>query len=196
MKNNGKSPTFIFVSGEERRTSEVQRVSRGWRLPGATHSSADPTWIRKWLEIQTPELPELESVELELRSCCSDLDKQVSDKICRTRKRQFEDRISSLGRVMPPSDFVLDSSRSSFSQRKKNWPQRHLPGPWTSQTLTNMKFIFLGTSPLILIHCSEEKKDEKVTWLAWRQLKIKIKRSVWKIFDGGTDKIFLKVGYR
>ena len=47
MKNNGKSPTFKFVPGEERRPSEVQRVSRGWRLPGATHSSADLTWIRK-----------------------------------------------------------------------------------------------------------------------------------------------------
>ena len=79
MKNNGKSPTFKFVSGEERRLSEVQRVSQGWRLPGATHSSADPTWIRKCLEIQAPELSELESVELELGSCCSDLDKQVSD---------------------------------------------------------------------------------------------------------------------
>ena len=45
MKNNGKSPTLKFVSGEERRPSEVQRVSRGWRLPGATPSSADPTWI-------------------------------------------------------------------------------------------------------------------------------------------------------
>ena len=90
MKNNGKSPTFKFVSGEERRPSEVQRVSRGWRLPGATHSSADLTWIRKWLEIQDPELSELESVEPELGSCCFDLDKQVSDEICRTPKRQFE----------------------------------------------------------------------------------------------------------
>ena len=44
MKNNGKSPIFKFVSGEERRPSEVQLVSRGWRLPGAMHSSADPTW--------------------------------------------------------------------------------------------------------------------------------------------------------
>ena len=89
-KNNGKSPTFKFLSGEERRPSKVQRVSWGWRLPGATHSSADLTWIRKWLEIQAPELSEPESVELELGSCCSDLDKQVSDEICRTRKRQFE----------------------------------------------------------------------------------------------------------
>ena len=46
MKNNGKSPTFKFFSGEERRPSEVQRVSWGWRLPGATLSSADLTWIR------------------------------------------------------------------------------------------------------------------------------------------------------
>ena len=90
MKNNGKSPTFIFVSGEERRPSEVHQVSQGWRLPGATHSSADLTWIRKSLEIQAPELSELESVKLELGWCCSDLDKQVSDEICRTRKRQFE----------------------------------------------------------------------------------------------------------
>ena len=90
MKNNGKSPTFKFVSGEERRPLEFQRVSRGWCLPGATHSSADLTWIRKSLEFQPPELSEPESVELELGSGCSDLDKQVSDKICRTRKRQFE----------------------------------------------------------------------------------------------------------
>ena len=90
MKNNGKSPTFKFVSGEKRRPSEVQRVSWGWRLPGTTHSSADLTWIRKWLEIQAPELSELESVELEPGSCCSDLEKQISDEICCTRKRQFE----------------------------------------------------------------------------------------------------------
>ena len=42
------------------------------------------------IEIQAPELSELEGVELELGSCCSDLDKQVSDEICRTRKRPFE----------------------------------------------------------------------------------------------------------
>ena len=47
MKNNSKSPTFKFVSGEERRPSEVRRVSRCWRLPGATNSSAGLTWIRK-----------------------------------------------------------------------------------------------------------------------------------------------------
>ena len=90
MKNNGRSSIFKFVSGEERRPPEVQPVSRGWRLPGATLSSADLTWIRKSLEIQAPELSEPESVALEHGSCCSDLDKQVSDKICRTPKRQFE----------------------------------------------------------------------------------------------------------
>ena len=133
MKNNGKSPTFKFVSGEERRPSEVQTVSRGLHLPGATHSSADLTWIRKWLEIQAPELSELESVELELGSCCSDLDKQVSGETCRTRKRQFEIPF----RLQPAScPFVLDSSRSSFSQRKKNWPERLLPRPSKPQTLT------------------------------------------------------------
>ena len=90
MKNNGKSPNFKFVSGEERRPSEVQRVSRGWRLPGAMHPSADPTWIRKWLGIQAPELSELKRIENEHGSCRFDLHNKVSDEICRTRKKQFE----------------------------------------------------------------------------------------------------------
>ena len=134
MKNNGKSPTFKFVSGEERRPSEVQRVSRGWRLPGATHSSADLTWIRKSLEIQAPELSEPESVELELGSCCSDLDKQVSDKICRTRKRQFEIpfrlKAASCPRVtscsIPPG---LLSRKRRTTDRKDFYhvPQHHKP---------------------------------------------------------------------
>ena len=33
MNNNGKSPTLKFFPGEERRPSEVQRVSRSRRLP-------------------------------------------------------------------------------------------------------------------------------------------------------------------
>ena len=53
-------------------------------------------------------------------------------------------------RVMPPSDFVLDSTRSSFSQTKKNWPEKTFT---TSLNTTNpntyVKFIFLRTSPLI-----------------------------------------------
>ena len=80
MKNNVLSPPFKFVSGEKRRPSEVQRISRGWRLPGATHSSANLTWIRNWLEIQAPELSELESVELELGCCCSDLQRARASK--------------------------------------------------------------------------------------------------------------------
>ena len=59
------------------------------------------------------------------------------------------DPISSLGRVMPPSDFVIESYCSSFSQTKKKWPERLLPRPSTPQTLThNVEFIFLRTSPL------------------------------------------------
>ena len=42
MKNNGKSPTFKFVSGEERRPSEVQRVSRGWRHALVSGSHLNP----------------------------------------------------------------------------------------------------------------------------------------------------------
>ena len=149
MKNNGKSPTFKFVSGEERRSPEVQRVSRGWRPLDARHSSADPTWIRKWLKIQAPELSELESVELELESCCSDFDKQVSDEICRTRKRQFEIpfrlQVASCPRVtlcsIPPG---------RFSRKRRRTDRKDFS---TSLNTTNpntyMKFIFLRTSPLI-----------------------------------------------
>ena len=58
------------------------------------------------------------------------------------------DPVSSLGRVMPPSDFVLDSSRSSFSQTKKNWPERLLPRPSTPQTLAHMWISFSSKLPL------------------------------------------------
>ena len=57
------------------------------------------------------------------------------------------DPISSLGRVMPPSDFVLDSSRSFFSQTKKNWPERLLPRPSPPQTLTHMWIHFPANFP-------------------------------------------------
>ena len=119
MKNIGKNPTFKFVSGEERRPSEVQRISRGWRLPGATHSSADLTWIRKWLKIQAPELSEPESVELELGSCCSDLDKQVSDEICRTPKRQFEIPFRLLAASCPRvTSYLIPPGRLSRKRRR------------------------------------------------------------------------------
>ena len=62
------------------------------------------------------------------------------------------DPVSSLGRVMPPSDFVLDSSQSSFSQTKKPEPTGRGRTFTTSLSTTNpntyMKFIFLRTSPL------------------------------------------------
>ena len=134
MKNNGKNPTFKFVSGEERRPSEVQQVSRGWRHPGATHSSADLTWIRKSLEIQALELSEPESVELELGICCSSLDKQVSDKICRTRKRQFEIplrlQVASCPRVTSCSNPPGRPSRKRRRTDRKDFyhvPQHHKP---------------------------------------------------------------------
>ena len=127
MKKNGKSPTFEFVSGEERRPSEVQRVSRGWRLPGATHSSADLTWIRKWLEIQAPELSELESVELELGSCCSDLNKHLSDEICRTRKRQFEIPFRHASEYSIPPGRLSRKRRRTDRKDFYHVPQHHKP---------------------------------------------------------------------
>ena len=81
MKNNGKSPnsnSFLERRDDRRKFSESlgndaslaprtrQRISLG--------SEND-------LEIQAPEPPELECVELELGSFCSDLDKQVSDEM-------------------------------------------------------------------------------------------------------------------
>ena len=48
----------------------------------------------------------------------------------------------------PRHDFVLDSSRSSFSQTKKNWPERLLPHPSTPQTLTHMRNSFSSELPL------------------------------------------------
>ena len=48
----------------------------------------------------------------------------------------------------PPSDFVLDSSQSSFSQTKKNWPERPLPRPSTPQILTHMWNSFSSALPL------------------------------------------------
>ena len=59
---------------------------------------------------------------------------------------------SSLSRAMPPSDFVLDSSRSSLSQTKKNWLERLLPRPSTPQTPTHVKFISLWTWFVHILH--------------------------------------------
>ena len=148
MKNNGESPTFKFVSGEERRPSELQWVSRGWRLPGATHSSADPTWIRKWLGIQAPELSELKSVEIELGSCCFDLDNKASDEICRTRKKQYLRSHFVFRPRHAPEWLRARFPRSSFSQTKKNWPERLLPRLSIPQTLTQTLNSFSSELPL------------------------------------------------
>ena len=134
MKNNGKSPTFKIVSGEERRPSEVRRVSLGWRLPGASHSSADLTWSPKMTGNPGSGAVRAGKRRAWAWSCCSDLDKQVSDEICRNSEKTIWDPISSLGRVMPPSDFVLDSpGRLSCKRRRTDRkdfyhvPQHHKP---------------------------------------------------------------------
>ena len=66
------------------------------------------------------------------------------------------DPISSLGRVMPPSDIVLDSSRSSFSQTKKSWPEGLLPRPSTPQTLTHVWNLFSPNFPFNTTHTCRE----------------------------------------
>ena len=128
MKNNGKSPTFKFVSGEERRPSEVQRVSRNCRLPGAMHSSADSPGSEMTGNSDSGAVRAGKrrawAWELLFRLRQIIIEWDMSDS-----EETIWDPISSLGRVMPPSDFVLDSSRSSFSQTKKNWPDilYHVP---------------------------------------------------------------------
>ena len=100
------------------------------------------------LEIQAPELSELESVELELGSCCSDFDKQVWDERCRTRKRQFEIPFCLSARHAPewlrarflPVVFLANEeelTRKTFTTFLN-----------TTNLITYVKFIFLRTSPL------------------------------------------------
>ena len=110
-------------------------------------SSADLTRIRKWLKIQAPELSELESVELELGSCCSDLDKQVSDEICQTRKRQLRSHFVFGPRHAPEwlhtrflaVDFLANEEMTgkTFTTSLNN-----------TNPNTYVKFVFLRTSPL------------------------------------------------
>ena len=69
---------------------DVRRKFRESLGAGASLAPRTRQRIPLGSEIQAPELSELEIVELEFGSCCSDSDKQVSDEICRTRKRQFE----------------------------------------------------------------------------------------------------------
>ena len=80
------------------------------------------------------------------------------------------DPISSLGRVMPPSDFMLDSSRSSFSQTKKNWPERLLPRPSTPQTLTHRWNSFSSELPFF-------KKLWRFVSVAGHKIRLQIEKS-------------------
>ena len=137
MKTNGKSPTFKFVPGEERRLSEVQRVSWSWRLPGAMPMSADLTWIRKWLE-KTIFFANATTERRKTRLNRSRRPVKTGPGLAGVVTRPIWDPTLSSGRVGPPSDFVLDSSGLSLSQTKENWQERLLPRPSTPQTLTHM----------------------------------------------------------
>ena len=150
MKNNGKSPTFKLVSGEETpvgSSASLSGLAPPWRHALVSGSHLDPKMTgnsgsgavragkrRAW------------AWKLLFRLRLTSIGWDMPDS-----EETIWDPISSLGRIMPPSDFVLDSSRSSFSQTKKNWPERLLPRPSTLQTLTHnyVKFIFLRTSLLI-----------------------------------------------
>ena len=99
-------------------------------------------------KIQAPELSELESVEVELGSCCSNLDKQVSDEICRTRKRQFEIPFRLKAAACPEwlrARFLLVVFFENEEEltRKTFTTSLNTPNP-----NTYVKFIFLRTSPL------------------------------------------------
>ena len=77
----------LFLERRDARRKFSESLGAGASLAPRTRQrislGSDDDW-------QAPELSEVESVELELGSCCSDLDKQLSDEIWRTRKRQFE----------------------------------------------------------------------------------------------------------
>ena len=60
----------------------------------------------------------------------------------------------SSGRVVPPSDFVFDSSELSFLQTKENWHEILLPRPSTPQTLTHIWNSFSSELPLMLRNSS------------------------------------------
>ena len=148
MKNNGKRPTFKFVSGEERRSSEVQRVYRGWRPPDACTCQRIPLGSENdW--------------KFRLRSCQSWKASSLSlGVVVPTSINQYRMRYVGLGR---------DNLRSHFVFRPRHAPE--WLGAWfllvvflanegeltgktftTSLNTTNpntyMKLIFLRTSPL------------------------------------------------
>ena len=138
----------LFLERRDDRRKFSESLGAGASLAPRTCQRISLGWIRKWLKIQAPELSELESVELELGSCCSDLDKQVSDEVCRTRKRQLR------------SHFVFGPRHAPEWLRTRFLPVNFLANEeemtektfTTSLNTTNpntyVKFIFLRTSPL------------------------------------------------
>ena len=158
MKKNGKSPTFKFVSGEERRSSEVQRVSRGWRpLTSRTRQRIPLGSENDWkFRLQSWKASSLS------------LGVVVPTSINKCRMRYV-----GLGR---------DNLRSHFVFRPRHAPEWlrawFLPGVFlaneegltgktftTSLNTTNpntyMKFIFLRTSPLTCLWKPEKACDAR-----------------------------------
>ena len=81
--------SYSFLERRDARRKFSESLGVGASLAPRTRQRISLGSENDWT-FKAPELSELESVELELGSCCSDFDKQVSDEICRTRKRQFE----------------------------------------------------------------------------------------------------------
>ena len=71
----------------ERSSASFSGLAPPWRHALVSGSHLDPKMTEN---SSSGAVRAIESVELELGSCCSDLDKQVSEEIRRTRKRQFE----------------------------------------------------------------------------------------------------------
>ena len=85
-----KVPLSFFWGGETRpvgSSASLLELAPPWRHALVSGSHLDPKMTGN---SGSGALSRLESVELELGSCCSDLDKQVSDEICRKWRRQFE----------------------------------------------------------------------------------------------------------
>ena len=148
MKNNGKSPTFKFVSGAERRPSEVQRVSRSCRpLTPRTRQRIPLESENDW--------------KFRLRSCqrwkASSLSLGV---VVPTSINKYRMRYIGLGRDNLRSHFIFRPCHAPEWLRARFLPviflanEGELTGKIFSTSLnttnpnTYMKFIFLRTSPL------------------------------------------------
>ena len=138
-----------FLERRDARGKISDSLGAGASLAPCTRPSADLTWIRKWLEVQAAELSELESVEPELGSCCSNL------------INKYWVRYDVLGRDNLRSHFVFRPRHAPEWLRAQFLPvvflanEEELTGKTFTTSLnttnpnTHVKFIFLRTSPLI-----------------------------------------------